>query len=171
MTPSRLQGFVELWKPHLRKELHDKLAADLRAVVEEAVGEKVALAEWGCPCRYVAPCSLSCSCFDSVQSGGCLRCCRYGNGEQRAAAARRLVAAEAARDGLRVALAEEREACANVAEAESCFENEPESECLKQIESQSRIENIRVAAHMTKDAIARAIRQRAPAPAPEREAP
>lgn len=40
MTPSRLQGFVDLWAGKGCYEA--EMAADLRAVVEEAVGEKVA---------------------------------------------------------------------------------------------------------------------------------
>ena len=39
-----------------------------------------------CPCKYteVKPCKSSCSCANPVMSGGCARCCSYGNHEQRA---------------------------------------------------------------------------------------
>ncbi len=45
-----------------------------------------------CPCQYkeIEPCSYSCSCAKPVMSGGCSRCCRYGNEEQRLNTARTL---------------------------------------------------------------------------------
>lgn len=43
-----------------------------------------------CPCYWTTPCSTNCSCANPVMSGGCERCCAYGNDEQRKNAAVRL---------------------------------------------------------------------------------
>lgn len=37
----------------------------------------------GCPCLLVAPCTATCSCAYPEMSGGCYRCAKYGNHEQR----------------------------------------------------------------------------------------
>ena len=48
------------------------------------------MSDRGCPCLYVEPCSYACTCAHPTMSGGCERCCRYGNVEQRFHAAQRL---------------------------------------------------------------------------------
>lgn len=65
-----------------------------------------------CPCSLVTPCRPSCSCGNSVLSGGCDRCASYGSFDQQLAAARRLAerdariaALEAERDSLKHELA------------------------------------------------------------------
>ena len=36
-----------------------------------------------CPCYWTEPCDPRCSCIDGASSNGCLRCCSYGNEDQR----------------------------------------------------------------------------------------
>ena len=36
-----------------------------------------------CPCTLVEPCRSTCSCANSIMSGGCDRCATYGSDEQR----------------------------------------------------------------------------------------
>ena len=48
----------------------------------------------GCPCLFTTPCKRTCTCANGVQSGGCQRCARYGNAEQRKVAALSLVEQE-----------------------------------------------------------------------------
>lgn len=37
----------------------------------------------GCPCLHTEPCSPACSCASPVMSGGCFRCCSYGDEERK----------------------------------------------------------------------------------------
>jgi len=46
--------------------------------------------ELGCPCFHVTPCSMHCSCANSIMSGGCQRCCAYGSRGQQMASAQQL---------------------------------------------------------------------------------
>ncbi len=38
-----------------------------------------------CPCLYTTPCCAGCTCVNSFSSVGCLRCCSYGDPEQKRA--------------------------------------------------------------------------------------
>lgn len=35
-----------------------------------------------CPCQLIEPCKATCTCNNPFMSGGCERCCTYGNREQ-----------------------------------------------------------------------------------------
>lgn len=43
-----------------------------------------------CPCKLTTPCDAHCTCSRGHMSGGCRRCCSYGNKQQRLQAAKRL---------------------------------------------------------------------------------
>jgi len=58
---------------------------------EAAKKYRVQSIKGGCPCLYVEPCSINCSCANQYMSGGCMRCCTYGSFEQRVAMAQHLV--------------------------------------------------------------------------------
>lgn len=50
----------------------------------------VKTARYSCPCELIEPCSTACTCSNSIMSGGCQRCCKYGSMSQRIAMAERL---------------------------------------------------------------------------------
>ncbi len=64
------------------------IACALACLPADALAERSA----SCPCAYGEPCHPDCTCACPVSSKGCLRCCSYGNRDQRQAAAARLVA-------------------------------------------------------------------------------
>ena len=59
----------------------------IEAYVQER--ERLARAD-GCPCLFIDPCMSQCTCANNIMSGGCKRCCKYGNYEQQERAAKRL---------------------------------------------------------------------------------
>lgn len=53
----------------------------------------------GCPCYVLnEPCVPQCTCVNSLMSGGCRRCAKYGSLEQRQVKAKKLVNAAADKD-------------------------------------------------------------------------
>lgn len=69
-----------------------KMAAQaIQAEIQKQVTEAIKTHD-GCPCLLAEPCMSQCTCARPLMSGGCLRCTKYGNAEQRLSAAQRLSA-------------------------------------------------------------------------------
>lgn len=66
----------------------------IQTLVKEHDAERRYLNEGarGCPCLYVEPCDLDCTCIKGGSSYGCSRCALYGNLEQRTNRAKLIVA-------------------------------------------------------------------------------
>lgn len=54
-----------------------------------------------CPCVLIKPCRSSCTCANSLMSGGCDFCPRYGSHEQQVAHAEKLITDAAELESLR----------------------------------------------------------------------
>lgn len=87
-TILRMEGPAPGCPPDEGCHLCDEARAALARLPADALAERSA----SCPCAYGEPCHPDCTCACPVSSKGCLRCCRYGNRDQRQAAAARLVA-------------------------------------------------------------------------------
>ncbi len=101
----RLNGIVAAKPPHVTVLADNVEVYPIRAdLLREAAAAISRLpterdeAQNGCPCTIVEPCRSSCTCANPLMSGGCDRCARYGNEEQRIAAATRLVRLDRERD-------------------------------------------------------------------------
>jgi len=72
------------------------LIESLERRLAQATRDALALEEQsrsGCPCLYTTPCHKQCSCVRPWMSGGCARCCRYGNEDYQKAQAERIAKA------------------------------------------------------------------------------